>query len=732
MSNLNRQERIGTGLAAGSMLLVGGSVAASSLLGGYPVLGGQGIRYLVAGLLLAAWAQLRRKPLPRPAGREWAWLAGLAVIGLAGCSVLLIEATQVSDPASVGVVIGAAPLVIVIAVAVAAGRRPSRRLLLAAAVVTAGSAAAQFGGATGLTWNGTGLLLSVGALGGAAGASLLAAPVLPRLGALAVTIYSCGLAGLLLLAAAAVTRWAGGPPVLRIPTATQFAALSYLAIAVTAVVFIAWYAAMKRLGVDRTGLFNGLIPIASLAAVALVGTGTIRPLQFLAALTVLAGVILGLGRTPKASAGPSWRGAGEAGDGRLADGRREMPPGHVYSMVEPAWIETTGGRNGCIRGPGRAGAWCVYRATRARGRRAGRAADSPDPGAVRWRPAAVRRAAVARRAGDRPGDRHTGRHAHPLPCPSLSPGGTRRPGCSPNDQGGGEDDIPRRGPPVVEALDDGLDGVLGHQRGVLADRGEIDEGQARDLAIVVARDRYIAGNVDAGPDEGVEDAMGASVICREDGGGQLVAGEDVTGGGGAGFLGVVAWENPYLVLEAVSSHGAPVAAPTLSGSGLVAAVDVHDATVAEACQVVNGQPGAVFVGDPHDVDAVPGDAPSDVDDGHLIRDACELCGLDGRPVQDQRLTAVGEQFLHGLPVVAPGPDCAQDNVVAAPFGGRIDRLDQVDVERLPHGEQHADVSAAVAPEYLRRGVRPVAQFSGGAQNTLAGLRAGPRGVAQHQ
>ena len=303
MNHLNRQERIGTGLAAGSVLLVGGSVAASSLLGGYPVLGGQGIRYLVAGLLLAAWARLRRKPLPRPASREWAWLAGLAVIGLAGCSVLLIEATRVADPVSVGVVIGAAPLVIVMAAAVAAGNRPTRRVLLAAAVVTAGSAAAQLGGATGLTWSGTGLLLSVGALGGAAGTSLLAAPVLPRLGALAVTIYACCMAGILLLAAAAVARSAGGPPILRTPTATQLAALSYLVVAVTVIVFIAWYAAMKRLGVDRTGLFNGLIPIASLAAVALVGTGTITPLQFLAALTVLAGVILGLGRTSQIPVG---------------------------------------------------------------------------------------------------------------------------------------------------------------------------------------------------------------------------------------------------------------------------------------------------------------------------------------------------------------------------------------------------------------------------------------------
>ena len=304
MNHLSRQERVGAGLAAGSVLLVGGSVAASTLLGGYPVLGGQAIRYLVAGLLLAAWARLRRRPLPRPIGREWAWLAGLAVIGLAGCSVLLIEATQVADPAGVGVVIGAAPLLIVIASAVAARNRPTRRVLLAAAVVTAGSAVAQLGGATGPSWSATGLMLSLGALGGAAGTSLLAAPVLPRLGPLAVTIYACALAGILLLAAAAVASFAGGPPILRAPTATQLAALSYLAVAVTAVVFLAWYAAMKRLGVDRTGLFNGLIPVTSLAAVALVGTGTVTRLQCLAALMVLVGVILGLGTVSRTAQRP--------------------------------------------------------------------------------------------------------------------------------------------------------------------------------------------------------------------------------------------------------------------------------------------------------------------------------------------------------------------------------------------------------------------------------------------
>ena len=302
MSTLNKRECTGAGLAGGSVLLVGGSVAASSMLNGYPVLGGQAVRYLAAGLLLAAWAWLQHKPLPRPTGREWVWLAALAVIGLAGCSVLMIQATRAADPASVGVISGAAPLVIITAAAITARRRPTRRVLLAAAVVTTGSAAAQLGGATGPAFSAAGLAWSAGALAGAVGTSLLAAPVLPRLGALAVTVYACGLAGLL-LAAAAVARSAGGPPILRTPTPAQLAALAYLTIAVTALVFIAWYGAMERLGVDRTGLFNGLIPVTSLAAVALTGTGTITPLALLGALSVLAGVILGLSRAPQASGG---------------------------------------------------------------------------------------------------------------------------------------------------------------------------------------------------------------------------------------------------------------------------------------------------------------------------------------------------------------------------------------------------------------------------------------------
>ena len=287
-------ERSGVALASGAVLLVGGSVAASSLLAGYPVLGGQAIRYAAAGLLLGGWARLRHQQLPRPAGRDWCWLAVLAAVGLAGCSVLLIMATRAASPAGVGVVIGAAPLIITIAGPVAAGRRPPGRVLAAAGIVTAGAAISQLGSTTGAGWSPLGLLLSAGALAGVAGTSLLAAPLLPRLGALAVTIYACGLAAAQLLAAAMLVRLIGGPPVLRPLTGTELAALLYLSVAVTAVVFVAWFSAVERLGAERTGLFNGLVPIASLIAVAVIGTGTVTGMQLAGALSVLAGVTLGL------------------------------------------------------------------------------------------------------------------------------------------------------------------------------------------------------------------------------------------------------------------------------------------------------------------------------------------------------------------------------------------------------------------------------------------------------
>ncbi len=315
---MDGQERVGVGLAVGATVLVGGSVAASGLVSGFPVFGGQGLRYLVAALLLIAWARIRRQRLVRPSGREWGWLIALAAVGQAACSVLMIEATAVADPGSVGVIIGAAPLVIVLAGSAAARRRPSGRLVVSALIVTAGAAVAQLGsGGAGV--DPLGVLLALGALGGAVGMTVLAAPVLPRLGALTVTVYSCAMAGVMCLVAGSLT----GTELLRVPSWTELGALVYLAVVVTAAVCIAWFAAMDRLGPARTGLFNGVIPVTSLVAVGLVGASGVTVLQLAGALAVLVGVVLGL--TDRPPAAPTAGVGPIGGTPENATRRRDVP-----------------------------------------------------------------------------------------------------------------------------------------------------------------------------------------------------------------------------------------------------------------------------------------------------------------------------------------------------------------------------------------------------------------------
>jgi len=306
---MTADQRTGIALAAGAATLVGGSVAASSLLTGYPVLGGQAVRYAIAAVLLASWARLRRRPLPGVTRVDALWLSSLAAFGLVGCSVAQIEATRLNDPSVVGVVIGAAPVVIAVMAPAVTRQRPSRRVLLAAFIVVAGSSATQIGGGDGRA-SSLGTVATISALAGVAATTLLARPVLPRLGALAMSAYACATAAAQLVLLAVVLHLASGTPVLVVPTATQTAALVYLTVVQTAIVFLAWYSAVEKLGVERAGLFNGVIPLAALAAVSAVGTGTVSGLQAAGAAVVAVGILVGLtGPRPARRDRAPWIGA---------------------------------------------------------------------------------------------------------------------------------------------------------------------------------------------------------------------------------------------------------------------------------------------------------------------------------------------------------------------------------------------------------------------------------------
>ena len=271
-------------LATLALGLVGSLVAASDALEAYPLPEGQFLRYLIAAIVLCALARGR---LPRLTRREATGLIGLAATGLVLFNFFVIEGVRETDPATVGVIVGCVPVVLAVAAPLLEHRPVSGRVLLAGVVVSLGAAGVQWadGGITML-----GLGLALGALACEAAFSLLAAPHLARLGPLAVSAYAC-LFALPLLAAWSVV--AGGPRLV-VPNAAELTAIVYLGAAVTTGGFVAWYSAVGLLGVERAGLFSGVLPVSALACSALLGAATISPVRLAAVGVVVAGVTLGV------------------------------------------------------------------------------------------------------------------------------------------------------------------------------------------------------------------------------------------------------------------------------------------------------------------------------------------------------------------------------------------------------------------------------------------------------
>ncbi|MEV6842514.1 EamA family transporter [Actinoplanes sp. NPDC051411] len=126
-----------------------------------------------------------------------------------------------------------------------------------------------------------------------AGFTLLAMPVLGRVGPLGVSVHSTWMAALVF--AAGGLFFEGPSAVLRLSADDLFAG-AYLAVAVTAVAFVLWYTCVSRLGAARAGLLTGIAPIAAAVTGVLMGGAMPRPLVWAGVLTVACGLGLGLRR----------------------------------------------------------------------------------------------------------------------------------------------------------------------------------------------------------------------------------------------------------------------------------------------------------------------------------------------------------------------------------------------------------------------------------------------------
>ena len=279
------QTRSGSLLAVLAFAAVGSSVAAAEELGGYPIAGGQAARYAVAAVLLLALVRFR---MLRPSARELGLLVALSATGLVLFNILLLEAVRRADAGSVGVIVGAVPVVLVIAGPLLARERLRPALLGAAAVVALGAALVQ--GASGrMPFDA--LLLSLGVLACEACFGLLARPLIPRFGPAGVSTWIVLLAVPMLLA---VGLAADGAALLPAPTAREALALGYMAAIVTAGGFVAWYGSMARLGVERAGLFSGVLPVTALFTGALLGHAAVTPERVAGIAVVAAGITAGL------------------------------------------------------------------------------------------------------------------------------------------------------------------------------------------------------------------------------------------------------------------------------------------------------------------------------------------------------------------------------------------------------------------------------------------------------
>jgi drug/metabolite transporter (DMT)-like permease len=215
-------------------------------------------------------------------------LATLAGTGLVAFNVCVIRGAQYGSPAMVGTTIAAVPLVLALLSPWLSGRRPAAAVVVGAVVVVAGAATVNGWG----SGSATGVLYSLGALACEVCFSLLALPLLPRLGPRRVSGYAAALAAPMFLLVGLI---ADGSRVVRTPTVHETLAYAYLVIVVTVGAFLMWYFALPRLGPDRVGLFAGALPVGAVVTTALLGYGAPSMAEVLGTGLVVAGILVGFG-----------------------------------------------------------------------------------------------------------------------------------------------------------------------------------------------------------------------------------------------------------------------------------------------------------------------------------------------------------------------------------------------------------------------------------------------------
>jgi len=284
---------IGALQCAAGMTVVGASMPVSAALNGFPVFGGQAVRYAVAAAILMAALRLSSSSWVRSTVADWARVVLLAAVGLVAFSVCVVQASKYVEPSVIGAVVGASPIVFALLGPLTERRRIQPGLVLAAGLVCFGVVLVTGGGGG----SPAGFLFAAGALAGEVGFSLLAVPLLKRMSPLQLSAMTCLAAPPMLILLGVLFPG----PLLRLPTTVEAVSIGYLAVAVTAGSFVCWYSGLNRLGAARAGLFAGLMPVSALIASVALGSEHLSPFNLGGTVLVTLGICLGLTRRTSAT-----------------------------------------------------------------------------------------------------------------------------------------------------------------------------------------------------------------------------------------------------------------------------------------------------------------------------------------------------------------------------------------------------------------------------------------------
>jgi len=282
-------------LVAVSVIWGGTFVAGRFLAGELPALLLASLRFLLASLTLGLYLLITRTPLVLPDKRQVLWLALLGFSGIFAYNIFFFYGLKFSTASRASLVVALNPAMIALASAVflKESLRPLQRLGIALCVLGAGLVIVSRNELGALLTGGlSGDLLILGCVFSWVVYSVCSRGLSSALGALQTVCYSIWMGTAMLCLATGSLLSADSYAAAAALSLPHWLALGYLGAVGSAIAYVWYYDAIRRIGPTRSGAFIALNPVSAVALGMVLFGETIGPVAGLGGLLAITGIFL--------------------------------------------------------------------------------------------------------------------------------------------------------------------------------------------------------------------------------------------------------------------------------------------------------------------------------------------------------------------------------------------------------------------------------------------------------